>query len=272
MAQRSAVRRRQNAVSAIAVIACLGFSTNSSADLVPHQAIYSMKLADVRSTSTFNGLEGAAVAQIDRTCEGWIVTEQIVMTMSTVAGGAISREMNFKGKETLDGQSYTFDSKISTNGRPENYSGTARYKNDGTVEAEFVTPSPREVPLPDGTVFYMGMNKWLLDLAASGKKTGEIVAFDGTDDEGPRKVTVFVLPDKSDPGKLNGDPKLLAGTAWKIRMAFFPLGVQAAEPEFEIALRMLENGVVTSFELIFEDMTVDQVLEDVLPSKDERCS
>ena len=55
-------------------------------------------------------------------------------------------------------------------------------------------------------------------------------------------------------------------------MAFFKLDGQESKPEFEISLRLLENGVITHFELIFDDLIVDQILQDVLPAKDERCS
>ena len=241
------------------------------AELVPHQAIYKMSLASKSPTSRFNGVGGASVSLVERGCEGWVVTEQVVMTMLTVAGGAIEREMNFKARESRDGRSYFFQSDSITNGEKRSYSGSARRAENGDTEAEFVTPRPFEMPLPKDTLFYISTTEWLIELAKSGQRTGERFTFDGTDDEGPQKITAFILPDSNGGKGLSGDPSLLDKQAWQVRMAFFKTGGQESKPEFEIALRLLENGVITHFELIFDDLIVEQVLQDVLPAKDERC-
>ena len=258
-------------IAPLVLTSCAGVPSVAHADLVPHQAIYKMELSDSSPTSRFNGLRGAAVSQIERTCEGWVVSEQVVMTMLTVAGGVIEREMNFKARESFDGQAYFFESHAKTNGQPEQFTGSARRDENHEAEAEFVTPKPFEMPLPKGTLFYVGLTEWLIDLAKSGQRTGQTFSFDGTDDDGPQKVSAFILADKAGGKGLNGDPQLLNVNSWQVRLAFFEADDQVAEPDFEIALRLLENGIVTHFELIFDDLTVDQTLEDVLPAKDERC-
>lgn len=260
------------AMTGMCLIAWLADSDAAWANMVPHQAIYKMSLSSKSPASRFNGINGAAVSVVERTCEGWVINEQIVMTMLTVAGGAIEREMNFKARENRDGTSYIFESNSVTNGDAKRYSGTARRKSDGATEAEFVTPRPFEMPLPDGTRFYISMTRWLLELAQSGKRAGETFAFDGTDDEGPQKVSAFVLPDGIGGDGLSGDKALLDKKAWQVRLAFFKTDGQGSAPEFEISLRLLENGVITHFELIFDDLVVDQVLQDVLPATDENCS
>ncbi len=244
---------------------------DTSVELTPHQAIYSLRLASDSPNSRFSGIRGAAVSVVERVCEGWVISEEVVMTMLTTVGGAIEREMQFTARESFDGRSYVFDSRSTTNGNAERYSGTATRSADENAEAEFITPSPFEMDLPDGTLFYLGLTKWLLDLAASGERTGQAFAFDGTDDEGAQKVTVFILPDQGAHSGISGDEALLAAPGWRARLAFFRTEGQVSEPEFEIALRILSNGIVTSFRMIFDDLIVDQVLDDVLPAKDEGC-
>lgn len=261
------------AVALVVSVSCTSTNHTAEADLVAHQAIYRLSLSEKSPPSRFNGVSGAAVSLIERTCKGWKIDEQMVMTMLTSTGGAIDREMTYKAQESVDGTYFKFDSASVTNGNTETFKGSARRSVTGQVEAEFITPEPREMPLPNGTRFYMGMTQWLVDLAKSGQRTGETYAFDGTDDLGPNKVTAFILPSKTTP-QVNGDPALLGGAAWSVRLAFFETGGVTAtpEPEFEIQLRLLGNGIVTRFELIFDDLIVDQILEDVMPAKDERCS
>jgi len=244
----------------------------ANADMVPHQAIYKMSLSSKSPTKQFNGVTGAAVSQVERTCAGWVINEQVVMTMLPVTGGSIEREMNFKARESKDGRTYFFQSDSITDGRKEEFTGSARRDEKGKAEAEFVTPRPFEMPLPKDTRFYVGMTEWLLDLAKSGKRTGESFAFDGTDDEGAQKVTAFVLPDGIGDEGISGDKKLLDRKAWQIRLAFFKTEGQSSKPQYEMTLRMLENGIITYYQLVFDDLIVDQVLQDVLPAKDEQCS
>ncbi len=71
------------------------------AEVTPHQAVYKLTLSSKSPTSRFAGLSGAAVSQIDRTCEGWVINEQVMMSMETIAGGLINREMTFKAKRKL---------------------------------------------------------------------------------------------------------------------------------------------------------------------------
>lgn len=250
----------------------IGISSSAvMAEVVPHQAVYKLTLSSKSPVGRFTGLSGAAVSQIERKCEGWVVNEQIVMSMETVAGGVINREMTFKAKESLDGKTFSFDSRSVTNGHSEEFKGSARSREDGSSEAEFVVPKPFEMPLPDGIYFYVGLTNWLVDLAKSGNRAGEAITFDGSDDDGPQKVTAFILPAKSDDEVINGDSNLLDAKAWRARLAFFELDTQATNPEFEISLRFLENGIVTRFEMIFDDLIVDQILEDVLPASDASC-
>ena len=260
------------AISLAILAACAGANGVAEAELVPHQAIYNLKLTDVSGMSNFNGITGAAVSQIERTCEGWKVSEQLVMSMTTNAGGAIDREMVYQATESLDGRYFKFHSTSTTNGTTEDFKGSAKVKPNGTSEAEFITPSPFEMPLPDGAKFYVSMTKWLVDLVKSGARSGQTVVFDGSDDQGPQQVTAFILPDRGAHEGIKGDPALLQSKGWEVRLAYFRLKGQSSQPEFEIALRLLENGIVTRFNLIFDDMTIRQTLEDVLPAKDERCN
>lgn len=254
-----------------AIATLLAVSASTAASVTPHQAVYKLSLSSKSPASRFSGLSGAAVSQIERKCEGWVINEQIVMSMETVAGGVINREMIFKAVESIDGTRFSFDSRSVTNGRSEEFKGTAKSNPGGKAEAEFVVPRPFEMPLPKNTYFYVGLTNWLVELAKSGVRAGEAMSFDGSDDEGPQKVTAFILPAKEGGEPEVGDDELLGAKPWRARLAFFKLDSQASNPEFEIALRFLENGVVTRFEMIFDDLIVDQVLEDVVPASDESC-
>jgi len=90
---RTDKRRTMTILAATLLVSVSCTSTNqpAEADLVAHQAIYRLALSDKSPPSRFNGVSGAAVSVIERTCQGWTINEQVVMTMLTNAGGAIDR-------------------------------------------------------------------------------------------------------------------------------------------------------------------------------------
>ncbi len=243
----------------------------AAAELLPYRAIYSLKMEKGEPGGRFTDVTGSTVSSLDRTCDGWSISEEIAMRMQTAPGGEFRRDLAFTAEESKDGRRYRFKSRSMTNDIVEDYEGTAEIAAGAAGRAIFTVPEKREMPLAPGTVFYVGLTKWLVDLAESGARNGEVMTFDGTDADAPEKVTAFIIPEKSPPKNLPGDEKLLAAKAWHVRMAFFADAGAGSEPEYEIAARVLANGIVTGFQLIFKDFTVQQSLEDLLPAREPSC-
>ncbi|MDA0996795.1 MAG: DUF1849 family protein [Proteobacteria bacterium] len=259
-------------VSALASVLAIGWVPAAvAAELLPYRAIYTLKIERADHGGRFTDVTGSAVSSLDRTCDGWAVAEEVVMRMQTVAGGEFRRDLILTGEESRDGRRYSFKSRSTTNGDEERYAGVANSSPSDSGVVEFSTSDKKRLELPKGTVFFVGLTSWLVKLAESGQRTGEIYSFDGTDADGAEKVAVFVLPEKTPPADLPGDPALLKGKAWNVRMAFFGKSETNAAPDYEIAARLLDNGIVTGFRLIFKDFTVQQSLEDLISGSEPRC-
>ncbi len=74
---------------AAALVVGLVAAAPAAAGLVPHRAIYSVKLGSVRANAGFVDARGAAKMVLEKTCDGWIMTQEMTMDMGTAAGGMV---------------------------------------------------------------------------------------------------------------------------------------------------------------------------------------
>ena len=56
-----------------------------------------------------------------------------------------------------------------------------------------------------------------------------------------------------------------------MRWAFFPIGSKSSLPDYELALRMIENGVVVDLSLIYDDFTVGGKISYFAPLPRPKC-
>lgn len=239
-----------------AAASLIAVSAARAANLVGHQAVYSVRLGKASTSSQIIGVDGASMMRLERACDGWIASERLSTVMETLSGVQISRDVRFTGWESFDGRKYRFASRSRTHGNDKAYRGTAEVDAERSGTATFTDPEHRVVDLPKGTRFYVGFTRWILDMAASGKHFAETVTFDGADGDGPQRVTLFVTKAKPPKHKLPDLGELGKGPAYTARMAFYDIGSPAEEPAFEIQARLLANGVATRLSIEFSDFSI----------------
>lgn len=243
-----------------------------AAELVPHRAIYSLSLGETSAPGRFLGVGGAVKTALEKTCDAWITAEQINMQVTTREGGRLSQNLMYTGWESLDGRRYRFVAYSNTNGEKKKFKGTARSDPKAAGEAVYSQPKKIIMKLPPGTRFYLGLTSWLIDQAKAGKSRAETVIFDGTDEEGPQRAIVFIVPlNKPAAGAKNKLGPLLDRPGWTMRIAFYPLGGRAAEPDYEVQAVVLDNGVTPKLDLVFATFTAVQTLEKIEALEQPKC-
>jgi len=251
-------------------------ASTAGVDLVPHRAIYSLSMGRTNSSGQFVNVGGAVRAVLEKTCDAWISAEQVRMQVTTQSGGQLRQDLSYTGWESLDGRKYRFAARSSTNGEITKYRGIAHSDPDTAGEAVYSEPKKNTMSLPSGTQFYFGLTSWLIEKARSGARRVETTVFDGTDEEGPQKAIAFIIPLKS----MENRPKAKANKnlgplvdrpGWKMHMAFYPLGGQAAEPDYEVRAVVLDNGITPKLELVFTSFTAIQTLEKIEALDEPEC-
>lgn len=258
---------------AVALAVALGPQGGArAAELVPHRAIYSLSLGETSAPGRFIGVGGAVKTTLEKTCDAWITAERINMRVTTREGDQVSQDLMYTGWESLDGRRYRFAAYSNTNGEKKRFKGTARSDPKAAGEAVYSQPKKTTMKLPPGTRFYLGLTSWLIDQAKAGKSRAETVIFDGTDEEGPQRAIVFIVPlNKPAAGAGNKLGPLLDRPGWTMRIAFYPLGGRAAEPDYEVQAVVLDNGVTPKLDLVFATFTAVQTLEKIEALEQPKC-
>lgn len=243
-----------------------------AAELVPHRAIYSLSLGETSSPGQFIAVGGAVKTALEKTCDAWITAERINMQVTTQEGVQLNQYLMYTGWESLDGRRYRFVAHSITNGEKKKYKGAARSDPNAAGEAVYSQPKKITMKLPPGTRFYLGLTSWLIDQAKAGKSRAETVIFDGTDEDGPQRAIVFIVPLKKPAGGAkNKLGPLLDRPGWTMRIAFYPLDGRAAVPDYEVEAVVLDNGVTPKLDLVFSSFTAVQTLEKIEALELPKC-
>lgn len=236
------------------------FSADPARDagLVPHKALYQIKLASTKSGSQIVNVEGQMFYEWQPSCEAWNSSHRFKLLYEYADSKPLNVTSDFSTFEPFDGKSLNFTSQRKRDGRVfEEVRGSATLD-----EALYTIPDGLSYDLPEGTAFPMQHTLTLLEKAKAGKKFYTTTMFDGSDEEGPVEINAFIRGADAEVIEASGDidEDLLGGQRWKVRLAFFPLNNAEETSDYEMDLLLHENGVITNMFVEYDDFSITQNL------------
>jgi hypothetical protein len=244
----------------LAVLTCTGRAW--AVEMVAHRAFYSLKLGAVSQGSDFVGAQGNMGLSIERTCDGWTMSQTLRMDLATPDGGEIIQDLRFTAWESDDGTRYRFFSSNKVNGVREDFRGRAlKGTASGTGNANYRIPEGLKVPLPKGTLFPLSHTLWLIEKAMAGERQVSNTVFDGAGAEGAQQVTAFIGPKMKSGQHITKEQAEVLGPlsqrpGWNIRMGFYELDFQNSVPDYEVEILQLDNGITPSLMWDYHGFTV----------------
>lgn len=226
-------------------------------ELASHRAFYELALTKKGSSSNIVQASGGMAIEVSETCDAWLTNQRLRLRVAREEGEEIVTDNNFSSWESKDGLRYRFTVRNRLNGQvSEQFRGEAHLKpNGGAGVASFSQPAKRDIALPKGTLFPTQHVVELLENARLGAKLFHRTVFDGTTVDGADEISVFIgLPKPLE--KLSGLETRMGLPSWPMRWAFFPTTSKSERPDYEIAVRMLADGVAADLSLVYEDFEV----------------
>ncbi len=270
-------------LSCLALAWIMAISAPASAvEIAPHRAIYGLSFGNVSGAIRFTGVEGLLTRSIERTCDGWIVAEHLVMRLLTRVGGAIDREVRFTGWESADGTDYRFAARTISKvvNEDKRVKGRLQVTREGAAgTARYDLPEGKRVKVPEGTYLPIGHLRKLLGAAADGMRQVSFHLFDGSEEKGPNLVSSFItgrLPAGPAEAQIPSSPKVDQGglttrPGWRVSAAFFEGGARQETPTFQIDMELLDNGVLRRMVLDLGPFSVIQSLREIQPLDPPAC-
>ena len=248
--------------------------------LTPHRALYSVRMTSVKSGSQLIDISGSMYYAVRTTCDAYATDHRFNLVYDYSDSMPTRITSDFATYETRDGRKLDFSAIRKRNGEIyEEFRGHADASKEADGKAIFSVPEDLAMDLPAGTIYPSEHTMKLLEMAKTGKKFYHAVIFDGSDDEGPVEVNSFIgepvnVMAAIDPAKgvdKDIDVDLLNTPAWRIRLAFFPMGSDEATSDYEMEVIAHENGVVSDMEIEYDDFTVLQKLIALEKLEPEAC-
>jgi hypothetical protein len=245
------VRNREGAMprklalmaAAIAALAAPAFPA-AAADIVPHEAVYTVGLVAAPGAQAFAEVQGGMKGSVEAACEGWLTKERSWIAILTPAGAPVTIATDYSAWQSPDGLAYRFVMRDRLGNAEKAFEGWAGMKPGGPGEARFTAPEARTLPLPAGTLFPLGFSRFLIERARAGDRRAEALLFDGGDGMGAKRAVAFIGRARPpDPRHVEMFGSLANGPVWPLRIAYFAAASGDATPLYEIEVLLMANGV-----------------------------
>jgi hypothetical protein len=244
--------------------------------VMPHRAIYTMSLASVKNGSNITGVSGRMLFEWADVCDGWAVQQHLQLHFSYAEGDESDVTSTVVSWESKDGKRYNFNVRRVSDGKETDlYRGKAVMNSDGGL-VTYSEPPNKTMKLSADTIFPSAHTEVLIQKAQTGEKLFTRRVFDGSDEDGSNDISAFIGPEQVHWQETEMNPKLknnpiLDQSAWPVRMAFFKLDTETGEPDYEMNLTLLANGVARDMLLDYGDFAVSGTLSDIEPLPPPEC-
>jgi hypothetical protein len=251
-----------------ACVLLLTLAAAKAVEISPHRALYSLTLDTAKQNSGVVGATGAMYYEWGETCDGWTVEQRFRLRLMSAESAGDDVSSTLVTWESKDGLRYRFNERRLRNGQPdEEIHGDAHLDGVGKGgSAEFVKPQATKVKLAPGVLFPTAHTLLLIDRARAGDKFISRAVFDGAAVGNAGQITAVIgqelkpVSDTKDP--VLSDP-LLQRPSWKMRLAFFPADNKSEEPDYELGMRLLDNGVSQDMTLDYSDYVIKATLDHI---------
>lgn len=221
----------------------------SASGVVPYRALYDISLKTAAALSGIETVRGELVIDLQEACDGWTLDEKMALQVMPLQGGELKILSSTRNWESRDGRDYRFASRLVSPGDvEERRAGAAHRAGRGEPgEATFVSPKPGRMPLPRGFMFPVEHTRELVAAAGTAPTTLSRVVFDGSSMNGLMEYNILIgkpQPAEAEEASAANPLRPLAGQrSWRVHGAAFDATATGPTPEFELGMRMYENGI-----------------------------
>jgi envelope integrity protein B len=260
-------------IALTAVLALSPLLPTLAAEIMPHRALYTMTLGSTLADSGVVGATGAMDYEWGETCDGWTIEQRYRLKMRYAESRDVDVTSTFVTWESKDGLRYRFNQRQTRNGEvDQEVRGEAKLDGPGKGgTAVFTKPETQTLQLAPGVMFPSAHTILLIDKAKTGATFVTRQVFDGATDENAVQVSAVIG------SKVSADPvseklgPLVDRPGWRVRLAFFPVDAKAEEPDYELGMDLLDNGVSRNMVIDYGDYSIRAKLDDIEPLGKPNC-
>lgn len=239
-----------------------------AADIQPHRALYTLTLDSAKSGSGVVGATGAMYYEWGETCDGWTVEQRFRLRLAYAESDNSDLSSTLVTWESKDGLRYRFNERRLRDGEPdEEIHGEAHLDGPGKGGvAEFTRPKATTIHLAPGVIFPTAHTLLLIDRAKAGDQFIARQIFDGSTVDNASQITAVIgsaLKPSVPPDNKTLKSPVLDRPSWRVRLAFFSPDATTELPDYELGMRLYDNGVSSDMSLDYGDYVVHAMLDEI---------
>ncbi len=256
----------------VALVCSLGVMSGEAAaasigghKLVPHRAVYDMKLGDSDESSGIAGLNGRMVYDFTgNACEGYSVNFRFVTEFQDANGGSQITDLQTTSFEEPSAASYQFLSKTFVDQElVEATRGTAR-TGTAAKTVELKEPSEKSLEIGREVLFPTEHLLSIMKAAEDGVHFFAADIYDGAETGEKVYATTTVIGAKAVSPTATGanspESRLSGMDYWPVTVAYFDPGDEDAsgelQPVYQLSFWLYRNGVSGKLKLDYGDFTI----------------
>ena len=257
---------------AAAVFAAVGLSFSdravaqgAGAALVPHRAVYDLKLAQTRGRRPMQAVRGRILYDFSGSaCEGYNLRFRQMSELDSGEGKAVMSDMRANTWEEGRAKSLRFNSQSYLNDQlRETVDGFAERSGD-TLGVRLTKPGSKTLDLSSSLVFPTEHVRRIIAAAREGKTLLEAAVYDGSESGEKVYDTLAVigrpiLPNVKKPNDAAAKhPSLASLTRWPVTVSYFDKAEKNADqtPVYAVTFELYENGISRALLLDYNDFVL----------------
>jgi hypothetical protein len=236
--------------------------------LVPHRAIYDLKLAETRGKTTIASARGRILYDFGgNACDGYSLQFRQVSELNNGEGRVTTSDLRSSTFEEGNAGSYRFTSQNSMNNQVMDVVDGRAHRRSGTTSVTLTKPENMNFDIGANVVFPTEHMRRAIVAAREGQKILEFPVYDGSE-TGQRvynTLTVIgqpIAPDQRKPDDVAATNEVLAKmTRWPVKISYFDRAATGdPSPIYSIGFEMYENGISRALSLEYPDFVISGAL------------
>jgi hypothetical protein len=239
----------------------------STTTLVPHRAVYDLKLLRSRGKRSLEGVRGRILYDFSGSaCDGYALQFRQVSELDSGEGKVALSDLRATTWEDGTAKNFRFNSQNFVDQRAvDSVDGLAERDSD-KVEVKLAKPKPKAFGLDKDMVFPTEHMRLIIEAARAGKTLLELPVYDGSESGEKIYSTLTVIgheiaPDQKVPTDAAAGKSELAGLKrWPVTISYFDQAVKQTEgeqtPVYAIGFELYENGISRALTLDYGDFVV----------------
>jgi len=257
---------------------------DNNVTLVPHRAIYDLKLAKSTGNRGIEAVRGRILYDFSgNSCEGYELQFRQVSELDSGEGKRALSDLRSTTWEDGEAKQFRFNSENMLDEKTADEVDGRAERETTAVKVDLTKPKDKNFTIPVGAVFPTEHMRRIIAAARDGKSVLDFPVYDGSETGEKLYNTLTVIGKAIPPGaKPPSDatsqvPALAKLRRWPVTISYFDKQDERTEqsgeqtPVYSIGFELYENGISRALTLEYADFTISGEMTSLEMKKEKPC-